>query len=304
VTGALNILVTGSGGLVGSALMPRLAEQGHCVRPLTRAANARAGEISWNPPSEGPDPALLEGMDAVIHLAGESIASRWTEKKKRTIRESRVRGTGALAASLARMKKPPAVLISASAVGYYGDRGDEILREDSPPGDGFLAEVCRQWETAAEPASQKGIRVVHLRLGVVLSGRGGALGKMLLPFKMGIGGRIGSGRQYMSWIALEDVLQIIQFALTLDSLRGPVNAAAPNPVTNEEFAKTLGRVLNRPTFFSMPAFAARLAFGEMAEAVLLGGARVEPAKLIRSGYSFRYPHLEGALRHLLEDAHR
>jgi uncharacterized protein (TIGR01777 family) len=284
---------------VGSALVPFLAGQGHVIKRLIRTQNPKREEFSWNPPEKGPDPASLEVSDAVVHLAGEAIACRWTDKKKKDIRDSRCKGTHVLVESLMRMKNPIKVLVSASAIGYYGNHGTEVIREDSDPGHDFLADVCRGWESATEPATQKGIRVVNLRLGVIMSQQGGALAKMLLPFKMGLGGRIADGQQYMSWIAVDDVLDIIQFSLTHDSMRGPVNTVAPKPVTNEKFTKTLGHVLHRPTLFPMPALAARLAFGEMADAILIGGLRVEPAKLAQYGYSFRYPNLEEALRHYL-----
>jgi uncharacterized protein (TIGR01777 family) len=243
-----------------------------------------------------------EEPDAVVHLAGENIAAgRWTERQKARIRDSRVKGTRLLCDLLARYSPPPKALVCASAVGYYGDRGDEILKEESAPGSDFLFDVCREWEAATQTAVERGIRVVNLRIGVVLSPLGGALAKMLTPFKLGAGGVIGSGRQYMSWIALDDVVRAFHFALTNQSLLGPVNAVAPNPVTNRDFTRTLGRVLSRPTVFPMPAFAARLAFGEMADALLLASTRVEPARLLAGSFIFRYPDLEGALRHLLRD---
>jgi hypothetical protein len=235
-----------------------------------------------------------------VHLAGENIAAgRWTVEKKARIRDSRVKGTKTLCEALAQLSQPPKVLVSASAIGYYGDRGAELLWENSALGTGFLAEVCQAWEEATRPAMEKGIRVVLLRIGVVLSPAGGALAKMLLPFKLGLGGIIGSGKQYMSWIALDDVVGTIDHVLITDTLQGPVNAVAPHPVTNSEFTKTLRRVLRRPTLFPMPAFAARLAFGEMADELLLASTRVEPKRLIATEYRFRYPELEDALRHLL-----
>jgi uncharacterized protein (TIGR01777 family) len=238
-----------------------------------------------------------------VHLAGENIAKgRWNARKKARIRDSRVNGTRLLSEALTRLSKPPAVMVCASAIGYYGDRGDEVLREESASGSGFLAEVCRQWEAAAEPARKRGIRVVHLRIGVVLSPEGGALAQMLFPFRMGLGGKLGSGRQYFSWIAIDDLVTVIAHALTNDTLQGPVNAVAPHPVTNLEFTRTLGRVLARPTLFPMPALAARLAFGEMADELLLSSARVEPTRLLATAYQFRHPQLEGALRHLLGSA--
>jgi hypothetical protein len=269
------------------------------VARLVRALPTAGGDIPWDPAAGRLDPARLEGLDAVVHLAGENIAGRWTAAKKARIRSSRVEGTRLLAEALAGLKRPPKTLLCASAIGYYGDRGAELLREESPAGTGFLAEVCREWEAAARPAAEKGLRVVHLRIGVVLSPAGGALARMLMPFKLGLGGRIGSGSQFMSWIASDDLSGVIRHALTTESLRGPVNAVAPQAVTNLEFTQTLGRVLRRPTPFPMPAFAARLAFGEMAEALLLASARVEPTRLVASGYRFRAPELEGALRHLL-----
>lgn len=295
----MKVAVTGATGLVGSALVPVLATAGHEVVRLVRAMPTAGGDIHWDPAAGRLDAASLEGLDAVVHLAGERITGRWTAAKKARIRSSRVQGTRLLAETLARLTRPPKALVCASAVGYYGERGTEVVREESPPGAGFLAEVCREWEAAARPAAEKGIRVVHLRIGVVLSAAGGALALMLTPFKLGLGGRVGSGRQYMSWIAIDDLAGIIPHALTNESLRGPVNAVAPQPVTNLEFTKTLGRVLGRPTIFPMPAFAARLAFGEMADELLLASTRVEPARLIASGYKFRAPELEAALRRLL-----
>lgn len=296
----MKILVSGSTGLVGSALVPFLVSGGHEVVRLVRGQpQLGATEVPWDPQAGTIEAAKLEGLDAVVHLAGENIAGRWTAAKKARIRSSRVEGTRLLAETLARLKRPPKTLIGASAIGYYGHRGGEVLREDSPPGAGFLADVCREWEAAARPAAEKGLRVVPLRIGVVLSAAGGALARMLTPFKLGLGGRIGPGNQFMSWIAIDDLTGAIHHALTTESLRGPVNAVAPRPATNLEFTKTLGRVLGRPTIFPMPAFAARLAFGEMADELLLASARVEPAKLVSSGYRFRAPELEGALRHLL-----
>jgi uncharacterized protein (TIGR01777 family) len=297
----LHVLVTGSTGFVGSALVPFLSDIGHRVTRLIRAIPSPGGtEIHWDPEAGVVDIARLEGLDAVIHLAGENIAAgRWTTERKAKIRDSRVGGTRLLCDTLAGLKQPPKVLACASATGYYGDRGDELLTEESASGTGFLAGVCREWEAAANPAVQKGIRVVHLRFGMVLSGAGGALAKLLPPFRMGLGGALGTGRQYISWIALDDLLGVIAHALTTEALQGPVNAVAPNPVTNKEFTRALGRVLGRFTLFSMPAAAARLAFGEMADEVLLAGQRVQPTRLLATGYRFRYPDLEGALRHSL-----
>lgn len=300
----MKILVSGSSGLVGSALLPVLRSAGHEVVRLVRGPSGLSGPgdatVQWDPEKGELDGSRLEGIEAVVHLAGENIAARrWTAAQKARIRDSRVRGTALLSDRLANLAQPPATLVAASAIGFYGDRGDELLDEDSASGNDFLSEVCRQWEAASLPASEKGIRVVRLRLGIVLSPRGGALAKMLLPFKLGAGGKIGSGRQHLSWIALDDAVGAIGHALTDSNLSGPVNAVAPNPATNLEFTKTLGKVLSRPTLFPMPGFAARIAFGEMAEALLLAGARVEPRRLAGSGYSFQFPTLEGALRHLL-----
>ena len=265
-------------------------------------------EVRWDPekdpplatPAKGGAPeGALGGFDGVVHLAGESIAGRWTAAKKARIRDSRVQRTGTLAAALACTARPPKVLVCASAIGIYGDRGDEVLREESALGSDFLAEVGKQWEAAIEPASKAGIRVVSLRIGVVLSTRGGALVRMLPPFRMGAGGRIGSGRQWMSWITLDDLVGVIQHALATDSLRGPVNTVAPNPVTNAEFTRALGKALHRPTVFPLPAFMVRLIFGEMGEALLLSSQRVDCGKLLASGYRFRHPELKSALEALL-----
>jgi uncharacterized protein (TIGR01777 family) len=295
------IAVTGSSGLVGSALVEALEADGHLVRPVVRRP-VRDGEheIRWDPAGGTIDAAELGNVDAVVHLAGENLAAhRWTESFKKEILESRVRGTELLCRTLAGLAVKPSVLLSASAVGYYGDRGAETIDESSPPGTGFLANVCQQWETATEPARDANIRVVNLRLGVVLSRDGGAVAQMLTPFKLGVGGVIGSGEQYISWIVIDDLVRVIKFALSAAAICGPVNAVAPQPVTNREFTKTLGRVLGRPTFLPMPASAARLAFGEMADEMLLGGAKVEPRVLVNDRFEFEYPELEAALRHVL-----
>jgi uncharacterized protein (TIGR01777 family) len=298
----MKILISGSHGLVGSALMNSLKGDGHDVFALVRRAPHDDAEVEWYPERGSLALARLEGMDAVVHLAGESIAEgRWTDERKRSIRESRVKGTTVLSEALANLKHPPQTLLCASAIGYYGDRGDEVLTEESEPGKDFLGNVCIEWERATESAKEKGIRVVNFRFGIILSAEGGALAKMLPPFRMGAGGRIGSGKQWMSWIALDDVVGVIKSALTNDALRGPVNVVAPNPVTNAEFTKTLGRVLSRPTIFPIPAFGVRLAFGEMADALLLSSQRVEPARLTKVGYQFQYHELEGALRHVLSE---
>ncbi|MBM4069718.1 MAG: TIGR01777 family protein [Planctomycetes bacterium] len=298
---SMKVAITGSTGLVGSALVPLLSTGGHNVVRLVRSADgSRAGEVAWDPATGRIDADGLEGLDGVVHLAGENIAARrWNAEQKARIRDSRVQGTTLLCETLAKLRQPPRVLISASAIGFYGNRGDEPLHEASGNGGGFLPEVCREWEAATQPAAKAGIRVVHLRFGIILSPRGGALAKMLTPFRLGLGGRIGSGQQWMSWIALDDVVGSIYHALATESLRGPVNVVAPRPVQNREFTRTLGRVLWRPTLFPMPGFMARLAFGEMADELLLASARVSPQALLDSGYWFLYSDLESALRHLL-----
>ena len=296
----MKVLLSGSHGLVGKALITRLEANRHEIFRLVRHAPSSESEIEWSPDRYSIAISRLEGFDAVIHLAGESIAEgRWTDEKKQRIRESRVKGTKLLSDALANLSRPPKTLIAASAIGFYGNRGDEILRETSAPGQGFLPEVCVAWEKATELAMEKGIRVVNTRFGIILSKEGGALAKMLPPFRMGVGGRIGSGRQWMSWIALNDVVEGLHYVLTNESLSGPVNFVAPKPVTNAELTKTLGRVLSRPTFFPVPAFAARLALGEMADALLLSSQRVEPARLKDANYTFRFSELREALSHLM-----
>jgi uncharacterized protein (TIGR01777 family) len=296
------ILVSGVSGPIGAALLPSLRASGWSVVRLVRGVAAGGSpdnaQIVWDP-AGAIAPEAVSGFDAVIHLAGESIFGRWTADKKRKIRDSRVLGTLNVASALARAERKPKVFVCGSAIGYYGDRGDEALSEQAAPGTGFLAEVCREWEEAAAPAVQAGIRTAHLRTGIVLSPKGGALGAMLLPFKMGLGGRTGNGRQWMSWIDVQDMVGGIQHILKNEVLRGPVNMVAPEPVTNAEFAKTLASVLGRPAIFPMPAFAAKLAFGEMGEELLLGSQKVEPGKLVGSRYQFRYRELRGSLEGLL-----
>jgi uncharacterized protein (TIGR01777 family) len=297
----MKILISGSHGLVGSALGAALKKDGHEVFALVRRAPHSESEVEWYPDRGSLAFSGMEGMDAVVHLAGESIASsRWTEEKKQLIRDSRVKATTVLAEALSNLKTPPKSLISASAIGYYGDRGDLILTEASAAGNDFLASVCVEWESATEAAARKEIRIVKTRFGVILSKDGGALAKMLPPFRMGVGGRIGSGRQWMSWIALDDVVSALKFALLNDSLTGPVNFVAPNPVTNAEFTNTLGKALSRPTWFPIPAFGVRLAFGEMADALLLSSQRVAPERLKQAGFEFSYSTLAAALPRLLE----
>ena len=296
----MKILISGSHGLVGTALVKSLEINGHEIFRLVRHAPGSDSEIEWSPDRYSIALARLEGFDAVIHLAGESIASgRWDEEKKRKIRESRVKGTKLLSDALANLARPPKTLISASAIGFYGNRGDELLTENSRSGDDFLAGVCVEWENATAHAAEKGIRVVNTRFGIILDSQGGALAKMLTPFRMGVGGQIGSGTQWMSWIALDDVVAAIKHVLVGETAKGPVNFVAPKPVQNAEFTKTLGRVLSRPTIFPIPAFGVRLMFGEMGDALLLSSQRVEPKKLNEAGYQFSYPVLGEALRHVL-----
>lgn len=301
----MRIVVSGSHGLVGRALISSLTSDGHEVIRLVRNKPSGPGEVEWHPNEGGIDASNLEGVDAVVHLAGESIAAnRWTEEKKRAIRDSRVKGTTLLSETLARLSRPPAVFLSASAIGYYGDRGDELLTESSAPGRDFLASVCIEWENATRPAVDKGIRTVQTRFGIILDAHEGALGKMLTPFRMGIGGRVGDGKQWVSWITIEDVVKGLSFVIGDKFVSGPVNFVAPNPVTNAEFTKVLGHVLSKPTLFPVPQFAVRLAFGEMADALLLASQRVKPNVMEQRGFSFTWPTLEPALRHLLAGAEK
>jgi len=299
----MNFLITGSSGLIGQALIPELKSGGHSVASLVRfTPQPGTPLVYWNPVEGKIDSPGLEGFDAVVHLAGESVSGRWTPFKKQAIRESRVQGTRLLCEALAKVSLRPRVLVAASAAGFYGDRRDELLREESGAGTSFLSQVCQEWEAATKPAAERGIRVVNLRIGLVLSRAGGGLAKMLSAFTMGLGGKIGSGKQYMSWIAIDDLVQIILFAATAETLRGAANATAPNPARNSEFTKALGRVLGRPAIIPMPTFAVRLAFGDMGEELLLASTRMQPARLLSAGYRFRFPELEGALRHLLRSA--
>ena len=297
----MKVIVTGASGLIGTALVQALQARGDEVTRLVRRAPA-TGEARWDPDAGQIDADALNGQDAVVHLAGVGIGDhRWTAEHKRAVLDSRVKGTTLLSETLADLSDKPAVLASASAMGYYGLRGDEVLTEDSEAGTGFLAEVCTQWEAATAPAEDAGIRVVHLRTGLVLSPDGGALKQALLPFKLGLGGRIGNGRQWWSWIAIDDeVGAILQLIGSDDATRGPVNLTAPNPVTNEEFTRTLNGVLHRPTLLPTPTFALKAMFGsEAVNEMFLGGQRVVPARLQADGYAFRHTQLEGALRHLL-----
>ena len=296
----MKILISGSHGLVGTALITALERDGHDVFRLVRYAPGSDREIEWSPDRYSIALAQIEEFDAVVHLAGESIAEgRWTEARKKQIRDSRVNGTRLLGDALANLSSPPKSFICASAIGYYGNRGDELLTESSAPGDDFLSTVCVEWEDATKLAEEKGIRVVNCRFGIILDTKGGALKKMLPPFRMGVGGKIGSGKQWMSWIALADVIGGIKFALDNTTISGPVNFVAPNPVTNAEFTKALGKALSRPTLFPIPAFAVRLMFGEMGDALLLGSQRVEPMHLRQAGYGFKYQTIGSALGHIL-----
>ena len=297
----MKVAVTGSSGLIGSSLVSFLSNEGVAVTRILRE-NPDDKNISWKPEGGGWDSAFARGVDGIIHLAAENIASgKWTRKKKEKIRNSRNEGTKRLCEQILKLPTTPSVFVCASAIGYYGNRGMEFLNEVSPKGSGFLPDVCAGWEEASNIVSKAGVRVVNVRFGIVLSKNGGALTKMLTPFKMGMGGKIGSGAQYMSWVAMDDVTGAIYHALVTDSLKGPVNVTAPNPATNKEFTNTLGKVLNRPTVMPMPAFAARLAFGEMAKDLLLASTKVAPKRLSDSGYKFQYPKLENALKHVLSD---
>lgn len=297
----MKIAIAGASGLVGSALIPELEGDGHEIVRLVRH-RPKTGEIEWHPNQDEIDPATIDGFDAIINLAGESIAEgRWTEEKKKRIRDSRVNGTHLLSEAIAKLATKPRVFLCASATGIYGDRGDEILDEHSESGGGFLAGVCREWEKATEPAVSAGVRVVNLRFGPILARGGGMLEKMLTPFKMGLGGKVGSGKQYISWVAIDDVVAAIKLALNDDSIRGPLNIVSPRPVTNEQFTRALGEALSRPTVMAMPAFAARLAFGEMADEMLLVSQRVVPKRLTSAGLSFAYPTVQSALERYLNE---
>jgi uncharacterized protein len=298
----MDVVISGASGLIGQALQGALLDKGHTVIPLVRrAVTGDERALRWDPAGGTIDHHGLEGIDAVVHLAGESIASsRWTDEQKTKIRESRTRSTTLLAEALVGLDSPPAVFLSGSAIGYYGDRGDEILTEQSDPGHDFLADVCVRWEACSQFAAARGIRTVNLRTGIVLDDREGALARQLLPFKLGIGGRIGSGRQWQSWISLDDQVGAIYHLLDAD-VDGPVNLVAPEPVTNAEFASTLGKVLRRPTFLPIPTFAPAALYGrELVEALLLSSQRVDPRVLVASGYEFRHTSLEAALRDILD----
>ena len=300
----MRIAVSGSTGLVGSALCDRLAQQGRDIRPIVRGNAGGDNEILWDTVHHSFDADALVECDAVVHLAGEGIMGRWTDEKKQRIRDSRVKSTHALAQTLAGLTDGPRTLIVASAIGYFGDTGHTNARtEDDPSGNtetDFLADVCVEWEAAADPARQAGIRVVHARIGIVLSPDGGALAAMLPPFKLGIGGVVGNGKQWMSWVALADLVSILEYAIDTPEISGPINAVAPEPATNRQFTKALGKVLGRPTVLPVPGFAPKLLYGsECAEALVLGSIRVVPKRLLDAGFSFQFTDLDAALRHEL-----
>lgn len=298
----MKILITGASGLVGKHLAPFLRDKNHDVFALVRKPTTNEREITWNAEQGFIESELrkMENADAVIHLAGAGIADeRWSKARKREIRESRVTGTRVLVDGLAKLANKPKTFVCASAIGYYGNRGDDILSEDEPPANDFLGEVSVAWERESSRAETFGMRVVNLRIGIILTPEGGALERMLTPFKMGVGGRVGSGKQFVSWIALDDVIRALTFAVENENLRGAVNATAPNPVRNAEFAEVLGKTLNRPAIIPTPEFALRLMFGELADALLFSSTRVVPTKLLQAGFSFEFENVENALRHLL-----
>ncbi|MBA2727022.1 MAG: TIGR01777 family protein [Parachlamydiaceae bacterium] len=292
----MKILIVGASGLIGKALEKLLVNEGHNVFVLSRSvSSAQENKIPWDPKRGNLDPSAINGFDAIVNLAGENISTRWNSGRKKLILQSRTATTSLLCSAIGKLAVPPNVLINASAVGFYGSRGEELLDEDSPSGKGFLAQVCRAWEASTHQAKKIGVRVVFLRTGVVFSPEGGALKKMLLPFKFGVGGRIGDGKQYVSWIALNDLIRIISFCLNNPSIEGPVNATAPHPVTNAELTEALGEVLNRPTFMTVPKGAVRWIFGEMGDELLLSSTRAEPKKILEKGFSFELPELKNAL---------
>ncbi|MEL6180004.1 MAG: TIGR01777 family oxidoreductase [Myxococcota bacterium] len=293
----MTVAISGASGMVGTQLSAFLTTGGHTVRPMVRSkGQAIPGAIPWSPSTQTLNPRDMEGLDAVVHLAGATIGRRWNARIKQQIMDSRIEGTRLLCETLAQLDHKPKVLVSASAIGYYGNRGDTVLTEESDPGEGFLAEVCKAWEHATEPAREAGIRVVNLRIGIVLTALGGALGQQLLPFKLGLGGPVGSGRQYQSWIALDDLIGAIHHALITESLEGPVNGVAPTPVPQAHMAQQIGKVLSRPAFMPLPAPAVNLIFGEMGEELLLSGARIMPNALVSSGFEYFFPDVEEALR--------
>ncbi len=294
----MKVLITGASGLLGKALQKSFAEKGYEMLLASRQAPKDEQHIQWDLENGFAEPERLEGIDAVVHLAGENVAGfRWNDEKKKAIRDSRVLGTRSVVEAISKLNKKPKVLVAASAIGFYGERGDEEVTESSTAGDNFLAEVGKAWESESRRAEDAGIRTVLLRTGIVLSKEGGALATMLTPFKLGVGGVVGSGKQWMSWISLDDEMAIINFAIENENLRGAVNAVSPNPVTNEEFTKTLGEILYRPTFLPLPEFAVSMLFGEMGDALLLASTKVLPKRLEDAGFEFKYPELKAALEH-------
>jgi len=297
----MKVLITGASGFIGSALQRLLRENGHDLLLVSRSEPRDASWVQWSVEDGFTDPTKLEGIDAVIHLAGESISGlRWTDEKKKAIRNSRVLGTRNIVDTISELERRPSVLIAASAVGFYGDRGDEILTEKSKSGKTFLADVCREWEAESRRAEDSGVRTVLLRTGLVMSKEGGALGTMLLPFKMGLGGVIGDGKQWMSWISLDDHIRVITTALENENIRGAVNSVSPEPVTNEEFTKIMGEVLYRPTFIPVPEFAVHLMLGEMGEELLLNSERAVPKRLTDLGFEFKFPDLKKAIENAVK----
>ena len=294
----MKVLITGANGLIGKALQRSFEEKGYDLLLASRRDPVDEKHVKWTVEDGFADPEKLEGVDAVVHLAGESVSGfRWTEEKKKAIRDSRVLGTRNVVLTICSLKRRPKVFIASSAIGFYGERGEEEVNEFSPAGDTFLSEVSKEWEAESRRAEDGGIRTVLLRTGIVLSKDGGALGTMLTPFKLGVGGVVGSGKQWMRWIALEDEVAIINYAIENENIRGAINAVAPNPVRNEEFTKTLGDVLYRPTFLPLPEFAVSMVFGEMGDALLLSSTKVLPKRLLDEGFEFRYPNLKEALEH-------
>jgi uncharacterized protein (TIGR01777 family) len=292
----MRILITGASGMIGRRLQDLLRSKGHELLLASRGDPKSSMEVKWTVENGFDELEKLEGLDAVIHLAGESISGfRWTDEKKKAIRDSRVHGTRSVVTAMAALHKKPPVFISGSATGFYGDRGDDVMDESSSPGDNFLAEVCKEWEAESLRAETLGIRTVLIRTGIVLTKEGGALGTMLTPFKLGVGGVVGSGKQWMSWISIDDEIGIINFVLENESVSGPVNAVAPSPVTNEEFTKALGEAIHRPTVLPLPAFGVKILFGEMGDELLLGSTRVVPKRLQELGYQFKYTHLKPAI---------
>lgn len=300
ITDQLTIAITGSHGLVGSHLIKHLEARGHCIKRIVRSAPKDDSQIRWSPTANEIEADKLMDVDVVINLAGEPVVGRWNAKKKQRIRDSRVMGTRLIAQTLAALPQRPKLLINASGIGYFGSRGDEVLTEAASLGQGFLADVCKQWEAATEPAIAAGVRVAMMRFGMILSPKGGALAAMLPAFKLGIAGRLSTGKQWMSWITLDDVIAAIEYVITHHDVQGPVNTVSPTPVTNQQFTQTLARVLHRPAILPVPAFALRLIFGELADEALLASGRAIPDKLTHAGFTFADPNLEPALRRLLQ----